>query len=114
MLAFWGAVLLALVVVSISNIFSIEGKKKVALTHLHTTNKAAKAIQASMRYFLAKKKLHMFKYKNGDIDMDNGFLKMMQALSTSASTANYIRTAATTNSLSMESSAIYEDSDEDY
>ena len=46
--------------------------------------------------------------------MDNGFLKMMQTLSTSASTANYIRTAATTNSLSMESSAIYGDSDEDY
>ena len=30
-LAFWGSVLLAIVVVSISNIFSIEGKKKMAL-----------------------------------------------------------------------------------
>lgn len=34
LLAFWGAILLALVVVSISNIFSIEGKNKVALSHL--------------------------------------------------------------------------------
>ena len=33
-LAFWGAVLLAIVVVSISNIFAIDGKNKVALSHL--------------------------------------------------------------------------------
>lgn len=44
LLAFWGAVLLALVVVSISNIFSIEGKKKVALSHLRVTNEAARTI----------------------------------------------------------------------
>lgn len=33
-LAFFGAILLALVVVSCSNIFNIEGKEKVALSHL--------------------------------------------------------------------------------
>lgn len=76
-LAFWGAVLLALVVVSISNIFAIDGKKKVALTHLHTTNQAAKAIQAGMKYFISKKKLHMLQYKKGDIDLEHGFLKGM-------------------------------------
>lgn len=69
--------MLALVVVSISNIFSIEGKKKVALSHLHVTNQAAKTIQAGMRYFLAKKRTHMLQFKCGDIDRDNGFLRMM-------------------------------------
>ena len=41
-----------------------------------------------MRYFLAKKKLHMLQYKKGDIDLENGFLKMLQTLSTSASSVN--------------------------
>ena len=46
--------------------------------------------------------------------MENGFLKMMQTLSTSASSAKSTRTGATINSWSMESSGIYGDSDEDY
>ena len=46
--------------------------------------------------------------------MENGFLKMMQTLSTSASSAKSTRTGATINSCSMESSSIYGDSDEDY
>lgn len=59
LLAFWGAILLALVVVACSNVFCIEGKQKVALKQMQVTNKAAVAIKAALKYFLVKKKMKL-------------------------------------------------------
>lgn len=66
-LALWGSTLLALLVVCCTNVFNIEGNQQMALNHMSVTRQAAKTVLTSIRYFQAKKKLYMLKYKNGEI-----------------------------------------------
>lgn len=60
-LAFWGALLLSLVVVIVSSIFNLGDDEKMALRHLRLTKEAAKTITSGLQYFIAKKKLHVLK-----------------------------------------------------
>lgn len=77
-LAFWGAILLALVVVSCSNIFSFEGKEQLALNHLQVTKEAAETIKLSLQYFIAKKKSRLLNLENKDDCKDKFILRLRE------------------------------------
>ena len=55
-LAFWGALLLSLLVVVLSSIFNLNENEKMALRHLRMTKSAANTIFRSIKYFMSKKK----------------------------------------------------------
>lgn len=62
LLAFWGAIFIALLVSIVSNIFNLSNRQEKALRQLRLTRQASKAICASIEYFRAKKDLGMLKY----------------------------------------------------
>lgn len=54
-LAFWGAIFLALLVATVSNIFNLSHSQEMALRHVRLTRHAAQVITTGIRYFRAKK-----------------------------------------------------------
>jgi len=62
-LALWGALLLALLVVTVSNIFNLDDNQKMAMRQVGITKKAAETIFTSLKYCIDKKKLHLLKLK---------------------------------------------------
>lgn len=58
-LAFWGAIFLALLVATVSNIFNLSHNQEMALRHVRLTRHAAAAICTGIQYFRAKKNVHM-------------------------------------------------------
>lgn len=69
-LAFWGSLLMALLVVVLSSIFNLNDDEKMALTHVQYTKKAAKTISQAIKYFQAKKKSKLLKLKANIINQD--------------------------------------------
>ena len=67
-LAFWGAVLMALIVVVLYKVFDLSEDEQMALSHVELTETAAETIKKSMQYFIAKKKSQMLKLKAGKTD----------------------------------------------
>ena len=61
LLGFWGAIFLALLVATVSNIFNLSHDQALALRHVRLTRHAAQAICTSIQYFRAKKNVHMLK-----------------------------------------------------
>jgi len=55
-IAFWGTFLISLMIMSVSMVFSLKDTEQKALHNLLQTRRAARAITAAMRYWLAKKK----------------------------------------------------------
>ena len=53
-LAFWGAIFLALLVATVSNIFNLSHSQEMALRHVRLTRQAAQVITTGIRYFRAK------------------------------------------------------------
>ena len=62
-LAFWGALLMALLVLVLSTIFEPNEDEKIAIHHIKFTKTAANTIYRSMKFFIAKKKAQMLKLK---------------------------------------------------
>lgn len=60
-LAFWGALLLSLLVVVMNSIFSLDNKHKLAVYHIKQTRQAAQAICQSILYYRAKQDARMLK-----------------------------------------------------
>lgn len=54
--AFWGTFLISLMIMSVSMVFNLKDTEQKALHHLLQTRRAACAITAAMRYWLAKKR----------------------------------------------------------
>ena len=64
-LAFWGAVLLSLLVVVMVNVFELNEDETIAKQQVLITKKAAETISKGFKYFLSKKKTKMLQYKAG-------------------------------------------------
>ena len=62
-LAFWGALLMALLVLVLSTIFEPNEDEKIAIHHIKFTKTAANTIYRSMKFFIATKKAQMLKLK---------------------------------------------------
>lgn len=63
LLAFWGAIFIALLVSIVSNIFNLNNSQQLALRKIRLTRQAAAAISTSIRYFRIKKDLAMLQYQ---------------------------------------------------
>ena len=53
-LAFWGALLLSLLVVVLSSIFQLNENERLAMRHVRMTKQAANTIVRSIKYFISK------------------------------------------------------------
>ena len=53
----WGNFMISLMIVSVTNVFSLQTNEQKAMAHLLQTRQAAKSITSAMRYFLLKQKL---------------------------------------------------------
>ena len=62
--AFWGAFLISILVVTVSSVFELNEKQRMALSHINLTRRAATTISSSIKYFLAKKRLYELKAKH--------------------------------------------------
>lgn len=72
-LAFWGALLVSLLVVACSSIFQLSSKQDIAVSHVKMTRTAAEVITKGFRYFMAKKKARLFQLKLGRINPEEDF-----------------------------------------
>lgn len=63
-LAFWGSLLLSLLVVCLSNIFELNDKEKLALAQLKLNRHAAGTIITALRHFVAKKKSSILEFQS--------------------------------------------------
>lgn len=54
--ALWGAFLISTIVLCVKDTFKLSHDQEVALTQVRLSKKAARVIQASLKYFMAKKK----------------------------------------------------------
>lgn len=61
-LGFWGAIFMALLVPTVSNIFNLSPDQELALRRVRLTRQAAQAISTGVRYFRAKKDVHMLQH----------------------------------------------------
>jgi len=55
--AFWGAYLIAILVLTVTSYFELDSQQRIALSHIDLSSKAATTISRSIKYFLAKKRL---------------------------------------------------------
>jgi len=56
--ALWGAFLISLLMVTVTNVFELSENQKMAMRHIRLTRKAAITLSSSIKYFLAKKKYY--------------------------------------------------------
>ena len=61
--AFWGAVMISLLVLMSSSFFNLEGNQLKALKHIRISRQAARTISYGIKYFLKKKQLYMERIK---------------------------------------------------
>ena len=64
-LAFWGALLLSLLVIIMSTIFNLDENEKMVLRQVNMTKQAAGTILKGIRYFMSKKRTQMLQHKAG-------------------------------------------------
>jgi len=84
LLAFWGALLLSLLVVTVSSIFNLDEDQQMALRHLRITRQAAKTILTGLKYYVAKKRMHLMQCKENTrgqanyLSPDSRFLELIK------------------------------------
>jgi len=59
--ALWGNFMISLMIVSVTNVFSMQNNEEKAMAHLLQTRQAARSITSAMRYFFLKRKLAKMK-----------------------------------------------------
>lgn len=86
LLAFWGAIFLALLVATVTNIFNLSHGQEQALRHVRLTRHAASAISQSIQYFRAKKNLNMMLQNQVNTELADGLSRFMSLMKEGSST----------------------------
>lgn len=79
----WGAIIISLIVTTVSNVFTLTENQNKAVRHIQLTQKGCSMIGSAYKYYMAKKKYYLLKVQvDNDIYDRAEFIKIQKKFGT--------------------------------